>query len=225
MKGAPSSAPRVLGLFAAEDLFVTGNEEELREKKVPRRVDIAPTISEMTDFALRFLGGKPNGFLLAINSEAADNYATNLNARDTLAAMEDDDRAIGLMLRFAESRPKTHVMVLADGGEGGFAPIGWLRPGEVFERDKPLPATDSRSGAQIHGRDGMETPPFLTAADESGTRHAFAVSFAARAQHGGGVVVRAAGHRADLVRGSMDTTDVYRVLYDVLFDKALPRRK
>lgn len=225
LKKASLTAPRVLGLFAAEDTFQTGSEEELDERNVPRRVETAPTVPEMLEFALPFLARRPMGFLLAVNSEAADNYATNFNARDALAAMEEGDKAIGVMLRFLERHPRTHVMVLADGAEGGFAAIGWLRPGETFEREKPVPATDPRGTSQIDGRDGTATLPFLAAPDRYGQQHTFAVSWGARAQRAGGIVVRSAGYRAELVRGSMDTTDIYRVLYQVLFGKALPGRK
>jgi hypothetical protein len=37
----------------------------------------------------------------------------------------------------------------------------------------------------------------------------------------GNALARAAGYRADLVRGSLDNTGVYRALYAALFDKLL----
>jgi alkaline phosphatase len=38
----------------------------------------------------------------------------------------------------------------------------------------------------------------------------------------GGILMRAAGFGADQVRGTMDNTDAYRVMYRVLFGRDVP---
>jgi alkaline phosphatase len=222
LKQTPLSAKRVLGLFAAGDLFKASSEEGLRDGKVVKAVSTAPTIVEMTEFALSYLEKKPKGFFLAMNGEIADNYSGELNARDAMLALADDDKTLGVILRHIERSPKTHLLALGDGPSAGFSPLAAFFPGQRFPADKPLPATDPTTGAPVDGRDGTATPPFVAAPDRFGERLTFAVSWSTRSDHAGGILMRAAGYRADLVHGSMDNTDVYRVLYEVLLGKRLP---
>jgi alkaline phosphatase len=222
LKQTPLSAKRVLGLFAAGDHFKASSEEDLRDGKVIKAVSTAPTITEMTEFALSYLEKKPKGFFLALNGEIADNYSGVLNARDTMLALAEDDKNLGVILRHMERAPKTHLLVLGDGPSAGFTPLGAFFPGQRFPKDTPLPATDPTTGAPVDGREGTATPPFIAAPDRFGERLTFAVSWSTRADHAGGILMRGAGYRADLIRGSMDNTDVYRVLYEVLLGKRLP---
>ena len=61
--------------------------------------------------------------------------------------------------------------------------------------------------------------PFLAAPDRTGRRLPFAIAWASDGDMSGGGVVRAAGPGAALVRGTMDSTDVYRVLHAAIFVK------
>jgi hypothetical protein len=64
---------------------------------------------------------------------------------------------------------------------------------------------------------GPLSPPFLSAPDRHGERFPFAVAWASLEDGGDPVVVRAEGPGSELVRGSIDNTAVYRVLFQALF--------
>jgi alkaline phosphatase len=70
------------------------------------------------------------------------------------------------------------------------------------------------NGAPYDTKDGK---PFESAPDQFGVRHPFVITWASRMDTSGGIVIRAAGEKADHVRGTMDNTDIYRVMRSVLF--------
>jgi alkaline phosphatase len=53
--------------------------------------------------------------------------------------------------------------------------------------------------------------------DANGVRHAFAIAWAQYHDVSGGILVKAQGLGADQVAGTMDNTEVYRVMYRTLF--------
>jgi alkaline phosphatase len=103
--------------------------------------------------------------------------------------------------------------------------LGRLLPPLEFDIDKPLPAinaTHGTNGAPLDGRDGTATPPFLAAPNRIGKRLPFAVAWGSKIDNAGGVLARAVGHKAERVRGNLDNTEVYRVVYEALFGVWLP---
>ena len=213
----PADASKVLGVFNVEDTFYDKPEEELRKENLPNYIASAPTIAEMTQFALERISRNPKGFLAVIEEEGTDNMCNNLNASGCLEAMKRADDAIGVILNFIEKNPKTFMITTSDSNAGGMQLV------DVESADNPLPPTDE-SGAPLDGVDGTGTKPFLSAPDKNGKRFPFGISWASKDDVGSGVIARAAGLNArELVpvTGILNT-DIYRILYFVLFGERIP---
>jgi alkaline phosphatase len=216
----PDAVDRVLGLFAANHTFHDWPEERLRERGLPLYVPTAPTIGEMTAAALRVLGRHPAGFMLVVEEEGTDNFSNANNAAGTLEAGARADAAIGVLLDFIETHPRTLLLMTSDSDAGGLQVLAessadWLRA------DRALPERDA-NGAPVDGRDGTASLPFEAAPDRSGRRWPFAIAWMSFHDGLGGILMRAAGHGSEQVHGTMDNTDAYRVMYRVLFGRDLP---
>jgi alkaline phosphatase len=221
---APLTSAKVLGIFAAGQLLNRDTESGLLLKNLPAFVPGSPTIAEMADFAVKFLSRKPNGFFLALNDEAPDDFSNENNARDALNSLVLSDDAVGVLSDYVAKNPQTLLLVTADAPSAGFVLLGRLLPPLEFDLEKPLPpinATHGTNGAPMDGRDGANTPPFLAAPNREGVRLPFAVAWGSKIDNAGSVLARAIGRKAERVQGNLDNTDVYRVLYEALFDKRL----
>lgn len=208
---------RVLGVFAGDDTYNDRPEEELRKQGLPNYRESAPSVAEMSQFALERIARNPKGFFAVIEEEGTDNFCNRQNASGCLEALKRADDAIGRMLAFVERNPETFLLMASDSNAGG------MQISEVDDPERPVPARDARSGALLDGRDGSETLPFLSAPDRNGKRFPFAIAWAVGNDVGSGVIARAAGHNADrLVPGNtLVNTDVYRILYYQLFGRHL----
>lgn len=215
--GLDDEVGKVLGVFGHEDSYNDQPEEALREHGLANYLDSAPTVAEMTAFALQRIAGNPRGFLAVIEEEGSDNFCNKHNASGCLEALKRADDAIALMLEFIGRNPKTFLLMASDSNAGG------MQINEVDDAESPVPERDARSGAMLDGRDGTATLPFLSAPDRNGRRFPFAIAWAVGDDVGSGVIARAAGHNAEgLVPASMIVnTDVYRALYFQLFGKQI----
>jgi alkaline phosphatase len=216
----PDSTQRVLGLFAANHTFHDRSEERLRERGLPFYLASAPSVGEMTAAALRILGRHPGGFMLVVEEEGTDNFGNANNAAGTLEAGSRADAAIGVLFDYVEAHPRTLLLMTSDSDAGGLQVLGessadWLRA------DRVLPERDA-NGAPVDGRDGTASLPFEAAPDRAGIRWPFAIAWMSYHDGLGGILMRAAGFGADQVRGTMDNTDAYRVMYRVLFGRDVP---
>jgi alkaline phosphatase len=215
----PADVSKVLGVFNVEDTFYDKPEEELRKENLPNYIASAPTIAEMTQFALERISRNPKGFFAVIEEEGTDNMCNNLNASGCLEAMKRADDAIGVILNFIEKNPKTFMITTSDSNAGGMQLV------DVESAEEPLPTTDPEgSGAPIDGVDGTGSKPFISAPDKNGKRFPFAVAWASGDDVGSGVIARAAGLNArELVPTTgILNTDIYRILYFVLFGERIP---
>ncbi|MFS8893967.1 alkaline phosphatase [Synechococcus sp. O70.1] len=215
----PANVSKVLGVFNVEDTFYDKPEEELRKENLPNYIASAPTIAEMTQFALARISRNPKGFFAVIEEEGTDNMCNNLNVSGCLEAMKRADDAIGVILNFIEKNPKTFMITTSDSNAGGMQLV------DVESAEEPLPTTDPEgSGAPIDGVDGTGSKPFISAPDKNGKRFPFAVAWASGDDVGSGVIARAAGLNArELVPTTgILNTDIYRILYFVLFGEPIP---
>ncbi len=206
---------RVLGLFAHGHTFNARPEETLRAAGEPRWVPGSPTVAEMTDAALKILARGDRRFLLVVEEEATDNFGNANNAAGVLEALGRADDAIGVARRLLAERPETLIVTCADSDAGGLRMRGLAMPPGA-EVPATLPERDA-NGAPIDGVDGAGTAPFIAAPDRDGRRLPFLVSWAARDDVSGAILVRAEGMLADRVRGSMDNTEVTHLMRRVLF--------
>ena len=115
----PSGRQRVLGLFDEMQMPYTIDHMQsdvLRAK--------APTLAEMSRYALRVLSSSPDGFFIMIEGARID-HAAHVN--DAGAMMWDQlafDDAIGEALAFIEHRDDTLLVISSDHGNGNPGLVG-----------------------------------------------------------------------------------------------------
>lgn len=211
----PSSAEKVLGLFAWDATFNDKPEEILKEKGLSNFDPEAPTVAEMTDAAIRLLSAGGKRFLLVVEEEATDNMGNNNNASGTLEAARRADEAIGIALRHIADNPQTLLITCADSDGGGLRMNGIvMAPGE--DAPRTLPAWDP-NGAPVDGASGTGTAPFIAAPDRNGRRLPFAVVWSSKTDVSGGILVRADGLNSQRVRGTVDNTMIAELIRLTLF--------
>jgi alkaline phosphatase len=71
----------------------------------------------------------------------------------------------------------------------------------------------------MDGIEGTNGRLFVAQPDANGVRHSFAITWAQYHDVSGGILMKAQGLGADQVHGTMDNTEVYRVMYSVLFSQ------
>jgi len=89
-----------------------------------------------------------------------------------------------------------------------------------LNENQPLPKFDN-NGAPIDGIDGSGTLPFISAPDKNGNRFPFGIAWSTGEDVTGSVIARAEGMNSDRMKGKIDNTDIYRIMYLTLFGKWL----
>lgn len=204
---------KVLGVFATRNTFNDETEEFLIENNLSNYLPTAPTLAEMTDFALRFLSRKGQ-FFLVVEEEGTDNFGNSNNANGKLEALSRADDAIGVVLKFIDENPNTLLITAADSEAGGMEVAGYEI--DDLEEYKPLPPKD-KNGAPLDGRNGTGTLPFISKPDKNGRTFPFGIAWSCYGDVSGGVVARAHGLNADRMKGKIDNTYIYRLMYLSLF--------
>ena len=215
----PRDTAKVFGIFNVEDTFYDRPEEELRTEGLPNYLESAPTMAEMTEFALSRISQNPKGFLAVLEEEGTDNMCNYLNASGCLEAFKRADDAVGVILDFIAANPNTFMVTASDSNAGGMQVL------DVKSAEQPLPPNDEISGSAIDGVDGTGTKPFRSAPALNGNSFPFAIGWASGDDVGSGVIARAAGLNAEelLPTSGILNTDIYRMLYFILFDEQIPR--
>ena len=215
------SVEKLLGLFAYEDTYHDGPPAKTRAKKLPLYDEDAPTYAEMIEASLRILGKNPKGFFLVAEEEGTDNFSNFNHAEGMLEAVRRADAGIQVARDFIQKHPKTLLLVAADSEASGPQIIGAPPSHPLLTPGKKLPPTIPKHGTPLDGSKGPATEPFLSASDAAGQTHAFAIAWASPYDGGGDIVVRADGYRSELVHGSIDNTDIYRIIRSTLFPASL----
>lgn len=208
----PDTATKVLGLFAHYHTFNDQPEERLVEQGLVAWPEEAPTIAEMIRVALDVLSRSGRRFFLAAEEEGTDNMANANNASGQIQAGQRADEAIGLIRSFVAEHPNTLMVMTSDSDAGGMQVFGEPLPADTV-------AARASNGAPMDGVEGTNGTAFLAQPDANGVRHPFAITWAQYHDVSGGILMRAVGLGADQVHGTMDNTDVYRVMYSVLFGR------
>ncbi|NKI34697.1 alkaline phosphatase [Wenzhouxiangella sp. XN79A] len=209
----PEDVTRVFGVFAEDHTFFDDSEEDLAEAGKPHFLASAPTMAEMTSFALDRLTDDPRGFLFVIEEEGSDNFCNKINAAGCLEALKRADDAAGRLLDFVEAHPETLLVTAADSNAAGMNVLN------IPQGMSTVPARGPNVGGLMDGREGTSTAPFLSAPDAEGRRFPFAIVWATSADVGGGVIARGAGWQADrfLDPAGVHNIDIYAMLYETLF--------
>jgi alkaline phosphatase len=199
---------RVLGLFARDETFNEADEATLKQRGQGVFQPQAPRFEEMISVAMRILAQSPKGFFLAANDETTDNLAGENNAAAVLEAGAGADRAIAVVLEHATRDPLLTLVVTSDSDCAGMQVSGDEHPA-----GSRIPLRNENGAPQ----DGLSGRPFLAAPDASGKRHPFVVHWASANDVSGGIAARGIGPGAELLYGTIDSTDIYQALHKGLF--------
>jgi alkaline phosphatase len=101
----------VIGVFNEDSLPFA-----IDHAHTPDQVQNIPTLAEMSDWALRILSSKPNGFVLQIEGGKVDWAAHANDAAGLLFDQLAFDDALAVALTFAEQRNDTLIVVTSDHG-------------------------------------------------------------------------------------------------------------
>lgn len=204
---------KILGVFASRSTFNDKTEEVLDSLGLKNWSDTAPSVAEMTDFALKFFANKGQ-FFLVVEEEGTDNFGNRNNANGKLSALNRADDAIGFVIDFIKDHPNTTLVTAADSEAGGLEVAGYEI--DNLDANNPLPSSD-KNGAPLDGIKGTGTLPFISKPDKNGRTFAFGIAWSAFGDLTGSVVARAHGLNADRMHGKIDNTDIYRIMYLTLF--------
>lgn len=209
---------KVIGIFAAEDTYNDDTESALQQAGLQPYDPEAPTFDELVAKALHILGSDPNRrFFLVAEEEGTDNFSNDTNASGMLQAMERADAAIGEALAFQQQFPFRHTLLLVGADSDAGHPAVWAPRG--VSADFQLPPS-SESGAAMDGINGTGGQPFLSRPDQFGNRYPFGIAWATAGDFQGSGVSRAHGFQSELLGTNVDNTDLYKIMYTVLFGHA-----
>ncbi len=224
-----SYAPKVLGLFAADDIFNDVPEEQLirvglvddSRSADDRRGRLIvwgsaagthgfdpPTAAEMTGLALTLLerhsGERELPFLLVVEVESTDNLPNANNAIGALRALRRADDVVAVARAFQRDEPATLILTAADSDASGlqlFSPPPLDADGMVHGvSGNPTGLPADRVLHTLDGLEGRRTRPFSAAPDAAGRVLAFAVAWSGTDDVAGGVLARAEGLNAERLR-------------------------
>jgi len=208
----PASTDMLLGVFAHNHTFNDQERERNLIEGLPTYWEDAPTMAEMTEVALAIVSRDEDGFFAVIEEEGTDNIANNMNAAGTLEALARADAAVGAILDFMDGRDDTLLIMAADSDAGGL---------QVLHQDAGAVDASTSGGGILHGVQGAFGDAFETAPDAAGTTHHFGIAWVGYNDVAGGILVRGAGFGSEFITPLMDSTDVYKVMYRVLFGEEL----
>jgi alkaline phosphatase len=201
-----ASGPKLLGLFANEEMF---------QQRPEGQGDIyAPVVSldAMTQKAIEILSQDPDGFFLVVEEEAIDEMAHSNNAPLVLEAVQELDKAVAVATQFAQDQPDTLVIVTADHETGGLT-IEELDDPEEPDESGPggsaamaaaTPSAMSDDEATISGEDG----PFPVA----NSQFAFIMDWTTTGHTAANVPVTAVGPGAENLAGVYPNTHIFEAM-------------
>jgi alkaline phosphatase len=191
-----ASGPRLLGLFANEEMFQQAPEGE------GAAYDPVVSLPTMTQKALDVLSQNPNGFFLMVEEEGVDEMAHQGNAELVIKAGQQLDEAVKVGQSFAQSDPDTLVIVAADHETGSLA----IEDTNEIQSD---PAYPNESGAGQTKEDG----PFRVA--DSDKR--FLVDWTTTNHTAEDVPVTAMGPGSENLLGVYENTHIHHAMVEALF--------
>ena len=207
---------KILGVFAWSHTFNDLTEEELNQKNLPLYEQSAPSISEMSQAALSFLSSLGKEFLLVIEEEGTDNFSNKNNAAGFIEAGVRANQAISHLSNFVLKNKNTLLLMASDSDAGGLQIYG-NSPDKLAINQK-LPASHKEAHV-IDGQSGAGSLPFVSKPDRFGVVHPFGIAWAGTGDFTGGILAKAQGKNASLVRGSLDNTQIYKIIRDTLFSR------
>ena len=196
-----ASGPRLLGLFANEEMFQQNPEGE------GAVYDPQVDLPEMTQKAIDTLSRDPDGFFLLVEEEGIDEMAHQSNAELVIEAGRQLDAAVEVGKSYAEGDPGTLVIVAADHETGSLA----IEDTNEIQSD---PAYPNESGGGRTTEDG----PFQVANSDK----SFLVDWSTTNHTAEDVPVTAMGPGGDSLVGVYENTHVHDAMLEALFGSSPP---
>jgi alkaline phosphatase len=190
-----ASGPRLLGLFANEEMFQQASEGEGAVYDPP------VSLPEMTQKAIEILSQDPEGFFLMVE-EGIDEMAHQSNAGLVVKAGQQLDEAVEVGQSFAEGDPDTLVIVAADHETGSLA----IEDTNEIQSD---PAYPNESGEGRTAEDG----PFRVANSDK----KFLVDWTTTNHTAEDVPVTAMGPGGQNLVGVYENTHIHDAMLGALF--------
>ena len=114
LKNIPSSAKKVLGVFAHKHTFNDETEEVSKQKGLKPYNEKAPTIAQMAKYSLDFLKRDKKKLFLIAEEEGTDNFSNKNNAEGLFQAIKRSLKAVALFSNFVKTNKNTLLIVASD---------------------------------------------------------------------------------------------------------------
>ncbi len=186
-----ATGPKVLGLFANEEMFQQKPEGE------GDSYDPAVSLAEMTRKAIETLSEDEDGFFLLVEEEAIDEMSHQNNTPLTIEAGQALDEAVEVAKSYAEGDSETLLIVTADHETGGLAI-------ESLNEQQDDPDYPNESGEERSAED----EPFGVA----GSDQEYLVDWTTANHTAEDVPVTARGPGASELTGVFENTHIYEVM-------------
>lgn len=186
-----ATGPKLLGLFANEEMFQQNPEGE------GDVYDPVVTLDQMVGKAIEILSQNENGFFLFVEEEAVDEMAHSNNAPLMIKAVQELDRAVGVALDYVTANPDTLLIVTADHETGGLTIEGLDNPEYPDE-----------SGDDVSAEDG----PTMVA----GSGYEFIMDWTTTGHTASPVPLTATGPGSEQLDGVYENTDVFVTMVDAM---------
>jgi alkaline phosphatase len=194
-----AGGPRLLGLFANEEMFQQNPEGEGAVYDPP------VALSEMTQKAIDTLSRDADGFFLMVEEEGIDEMAHQSNAELVIEAGRQLDAAVEVGKSYAETDPNTLVIVAADHETGSLA----IEDTNEIQSDPDYP---NESGEGRTSEDG----PFRVANSDK----RFLVDWTTTNHTAEDVPVTAMGPGGETLVGVYENTHIHDAMLEAMFGNA-----
>ena len=215
LKKIPKTARKVLGVFAYNNTYNDETEEVLIQKGLKAYEEQAPSIAEMSKYALEFLTRDKSRFFMVIEEEGTDNFSNKNNAEALLIAIKRSLKALDFLRAFLKKNKNTLLLVASDSNASSPALIAHFSATKPFSKDQVLPHKTKNGSPLDKKRNGL---PFLAKPDKTGLEMPFAIAWPTKRDTRTGVVVKAEGYQAHKVKGTLDNTELYHIMRQTLFE-------
>ena len=230
LKNIPKSAKKVLGVFANENTYNDKDEQTLKQNNLKAYNPKAPSIQEMSKYALEFLSrDSQKGFFLVVEEEGTDNFSNKNNATGLFIAIKRSLKAIETFREFVKKNKNTLLIVASDSNASSPALIDLTNHKKTSSLPKERQTKHKLSALHKTGTsyffsdnksplDKQESGlPFLAQPDKTGLKLPFEIAWPTKKDTGTGVVIKAEGYKAHQIKGLIDNTDVYKIIKNTLF--------
>ena len=215
LKNIPSSVTKVLGVFAHENTYNDKEEKILRENGLKAYNKQAPTIAQMTKYALEFLNRDKNKkFFLVVEEEGTDNFSNVNNTEGLFEAIKRSLNTISVIQKFLRKNKNSLFIVASDSNASSPVLIDKFKAQNLFQLNRKISNKNENLAPVDRDPSGY---PFASAPDQKGLRMPFAIVWPTKTDTGTGILVKGEGLNGDKIKGTLDNTEIYKIMKQTLF--------